>query len=123
MCCKRWDNGRERQRDRDLEARQSVAPGTSPMNKRTIVFASIGAILAIAVLGAFLDPTRTVWGYLRGDKFYQNRPTSYWRTVVAGEEYSELQSPEAVPVLAQMLKDRNYHVRGRAAVLLGQIGP
>jgi hypothetical protein len=37
--------------------------------------------LSLLVLGAFalwLEPTRVVWGWLRGEAFYQGRPTSWW---------------------------------------------
>src|SRR5262245_5570687 len=39
--------------------------------------------LLLAILAAFavwLEPTRVVWGCLRGEAFYQGRPTSWWRT-------------------------------------------
>ena len=40
----------------------------------------IGLLLMSSVaLGVWLDPTRVVWGWLRGEAFYQGRPTSYWR--------------------------------------------
>jgi len=29
-----------------------------------------------------MEPTRVVWGWLRGEAFYQGRPTSWWRTEV-----------------------------------------
>src|SRR5262245_56407002 len=38
--------------------------------------------LILVTLGAFavwLEPTRVVWGWLRGEAFYQRRPTSWWR--------------------------------------------
>src|SRR5262245_44509945 len=31
-------------------------------------------------LAIWLDPTRVVWGWLRGEAFYQGRPTSWWKT-------------------------------------------
>ena len=42
--------------------------------------------LLFVILGAFavwLEPTRVVWGWLRGEAFYQGRPTSYWRNEIA----------------------------------------
>jgi hypothetical protein len=39
-------------------------------------------VLVFAILAAFavwLEPTRVVWGWLRGEAFCQGRPTSYWR--------------------------------------------
>jgi hypothetical protein len=38
--------------------------------------------LILVILAAFvvwLEPTRVVWGWVRGEAFYQGRPTSYWR--------------------------------------------
>src|SRR5687768_14411778 len=49
------------------------------MTKRRLIRWS----LILAVLAAFaiwLEPTRVVWGWLRGEAFYQGRPTCYWRT-------------------------------------------
>jgi|SRR5215510_5324043 len=48
------------------------------MTKRRFVHWS----LLLAILAAFavwLEPTRVVWGWLRGEAFYQGRPTSWWR--------------------------------------------
>jgi hypothetical protein len=45
--------------------------------------AILGLTLGIAVLALWLEPTRVVWGWLRGEAFYQGRPTSYWRQELA----------------------------------------
>jgi hypothetical protein len=37
-------------------------------------------LLALAALAVWLEPTRVVWGWLRGEAFYQGRPTSWWRS-------------------------------------------
>jgi len=48
------------------------------MSKRRLIRWSL--ILAIlAAFAVWLEPTRVVWGWLRGEAFYQARPTSYWR--------------------------------------------
>jgi len=39
-------------------------------------------ILLLAALVVWLEPTRVVWGTLRGEAFYQGRPTSYWARAV-----------------------------------------
>ena len=47
------------------------------MSKRRLIRWS----LVLAILAAFavwLEPTRVVWGWLRGEAFYDGRPTSYW---------------------------------------------
>lgn len=93
------------------------------MNRRTIVVAVLGGLLALAALGVFLDPTRTVLGYFRGEAFFQGRPTSFWRNVLVSDDNSALRSVEAVPVLTASLRDRNLAVRARAANVLGDIGP
>jgi hypothetical protein len=51
------------------------------MNRRWLIH-----VLILAILGAFivwLEPTRVVWGWLRGEAFYERRPTSYWAGVIA----------------------------------------
>jgi len=37
-------------------------------------------LLILAAFAVWLEPTRVVWGWLRGEAFYQGRPTSWWRT-------------------------------------------
>jgi hypothetical protein len=93
------------------------------MNKRAIISVVIGVLIALAVLGVFFDPTITVLGYLRGDKFYQGRSASYWRRVLRREDTSSLHGPEMIPFLIDALEDGNPITRGRSAVILGQIGP
>jgi hypothetical protein len=49
-------------------------------------------LLVLAILAAFivwLEPTRVVWGWLRGEVFYQGRPTSYWARVIASWRLDE----------------------------------
>jgi HEAT repeat protein len=92
------------------------------MNKRIIIFVSVGAIVALVVLGVFLEPTQSVLGYLRGDQFYNDRSASYWRKVLRSEDTSSLRSVEMVPFLIEALGNRNPVIRGRAAIALGDIG-
>ena len=35
-------------------------------------------LVLLAALVVWLEPTRVVWGWVRGEAFYQERPTSYW---------------------------------------------
>src|SRR5262249_29410821 len=35
-------------------------------------------LIILAAFAVWLEPTRVVWGWLRGEAFYQGRPTSYW---------------------------------------------
>ena len=36
-------------------------------------------LVTLAAFAVWLEPTRVVWGWLRGEAFYQGRPTSWWR--------------------------------------------
>ncbi|MBI3409864.1 MAG: hypothetical protein HY040_16115 [Planctomycetes bacterium] len=46
-------------------------------------------LLTAVTLGIWLEPTRVVWGWLRGEAFYQGRPTSYWKTELQRWQWSE----------------------------------
>jgi hypothetical protein len=35
-------------------------------------------LVILAAFAVWLEPTRVVWGWLRGEAFYQGRPTSWW---------------------------------------------
>jgi hypothetical protein len=35
-------------------------------------------LVTLAAFAVWLEPTRVAWGWLRGEAFYQGRPTSYW---------------------------------------------
>jgi|SRR5262245_6102264 len=48
------------------------------MTKRRLLRASLLMVL-LAAFAVWLEPTRVVWGWLRGEAFYQGRPTSWWR--------------------------------------------
>jgi hypothetical protein len=51
------------------------------MTKRRLLCWSL-TLLTFAAFAVWLEPTRVVWGWLRGDAFYQGRPTSWWREVL-----------------------------------------
>ena len=50
------------------------------MNKRRLIM--IAAVLFAAVLAAYFEPTYCVRGWLRGEAFFDGRPTSYWVAVI-----------------------------------------
>ena len=52
------------------------------MAKRRLIRWSL-ILVALAAFAVWLEPTRVVWGWLRGEAFYQGRPTSYWRVKCA----------------------------------------
>src|SRR4249920_1684066 len=47
------------------------------MTKRRLLRWSL-LLLILAAFAVWLEPTRIVWGWLRGEAFYEGRPTSYW---------------------------------------------
>src|SRR6266702_323725 len=48
------------------------------MSKRWLIRRSV-IFITLTAFAVWLEPTRVVWGWLRGEAFYQGRPTSYWR--------------------------------------------
>src|SRR5262245_9784268 len=48
------------------------------MTKRRLLRWSL-LLITLAAFAVWLEPTRVVWGWLRGEAFYQGRPTSWWR--------------------------------------------
>src|SRR5262249_53087369 len=47
------------------------------MTKRRLLRWSL-ILLILAAFAVWQEPTRVVWGWLRGEAFYQGRPTSWW---------------------------------------------
>ena len=47
------------------------------MTKRRLIRWSL-ILVILAAFAVWLEPTRVVWGWLRGEAFYQGRPTSWW---------------------------------------------
>jgi hypothetical protein len=48
------------------------------MTKRRVIRWSL--ILILAAFAVWLEPTRVVWGWLRGEAFCDGRPTRWWQT-------------------------------------------
>lgn len=55
------------------------------MKRRWLIRLGVVAILAGFVV--WLEPTRIVWGWLRGEAFYQNRPTTWWADELGHWDY------------------------------------
>jgi HEAT repeat protein len=92
-------------------------------------------VLAIAAAVALLEPSGTVLGQLRGEKFYDGRPTSFWRKELLdpapGVQTNTIKAladggPAAVAVLIDLLRtdgaSGGAEVRLSAALALGHIG-
>jgi hypothetical protein len=87
-------------------------------------------LLGAAGLAAFLEPTRTVRGFLAGEAFYRGRPASYWREVLR-KQGSSGSIPNATanqfwdghaafPVLRACAHDPDRDVRWPAIALLAK---
>jgi len=46
-------------------------------------------LVILAAVAVWLEPTRVVWGWLRGEAFYQGKPTSFWRGVIKRDLQTE----------------------------------
>jgi HEAT repeat protein len=103
------------------------------MNKRQLAWSSVILAISLALVLAF--PRTRFWlhGRLRGEAFYQGRPTSYWISALNKEPF--LGSPPrdvgkalagggraAVPVLAEMLRQSDHRVHQQALLTLTVIG-
>ena len=80
-----------------------------------------GSILLIVVVGVVLEKHKSAY-----------YPISHWRSELKGSYFDsdtffsppkELQDPAAIPILVELLRDRNDRVRWRAADLLRNLGP
>ena len=95
------------------------------------------ASLCLLVAVILLEPTQTIVGRLKGEVFFQNRPTTYWsRQLRSGDPAREASCREqllsggsaSVDVLIELLVDQRgsawqaAEVRWKAAELLGEIG-
>jgi HEAT repeat protein len=99
--------------------------------------AIVGAVLlAIAAAVIVFEPTGTVLGMARGEKFYRDRPVSWWRKELLdpapGAQTNAAKAlsdggAAAVPVLVELLgtpdEGRGADVRLMAAQALGHVGP
>ncbi len=98
------------------------------------VTVAISLILSAVVVYVVLEPSGAVLGYLRGESFFEGRPTGYWarslmsdpktRSVVTAQ--LEQGKSDAAPVLIELLQQTGpdaAELRWTAAEILGSIGP
>lgn len=92
----------------------------------------VAALVLLALLAA-VEPTHIVRGLLRGEHFFDGRPTGYWRNVLRDDSltgrvsYGTAQRLDrdhrAIPVLLDCLRDSDSEVRKPAAMLLARCEP
>src|SRR5690348_9154939 len=104
--------------------------------KKWWLLVAVLVVLAAGAAGVVLEPTGVVWGRLRGEAFFDGRPTGSWRRALKDHDPTvhvrtldalKKGGPAAVPVLVALLRDgeagwAGAEVRWTAAELLGQIG-
>lgn len=105
---------------------------------KKIVLFVVALVILLGIGAVVLDPTRVLQGYIQGERFFQGRPTSYWKRALADHNPTAQEETlkafkgggeAAAPVLAELLKENRKsdwagaEARWRAAELLGEIGP
>src|SRR5205823_2709359 len=100
------------------------------MKKRWLLL--IPLVLAVLAVAAWLEPTHSVRGWVRGEPFFKGRPASYWEAGLNDSDPKEqMRIPQeleggkaaAVPVLVHLLGSSSETVRALAASMLAKIGP
>lgn len=87
-------------------------------------------VLAVGLTAVVLEPTRVLYGWLAGERFFDGRPTSYWERELCAREPSArtnalnrlVDGGAAVVPVAQELFARG-DTRWTAVQILAQIGP
>ncbi len=100
--------------------------------RKPVLLVCLLIVLGLLVAGLAFDPTRTGIGYLRGETFFEGRPTSYWGSALVSDPatrsdaIAKLQKPDesSVEVLVALVEDKSTapEVRWTAAELLGKMG-
>jgi HEAT repeat protein len=100
------------------------------MKRERLLWAGVLALGALAAALVLSPLGLILLGWLRGEAFFDGKPTSYWVSRLANPEthveaIDELAQGKgaALPVLLEAMHSEDVAVRRRAAVVLGQIGP
>jgi len=121
---------------------ETANPGAIVKYRAAVWSISVAIVLVSACLLPVIDPTCVFWGLLNDESFYRGRPTTYWsRKIRAWHKlpHEEQQrcwredpgfesplfdpDPSAVPVLIELLVDRDVGVHCLACNKLGNLGP
>ena len=101
------------------------------MIKQVLVGLGIVLAVSVAIIAGVPAWRMAALGYLNNERFYRGKPASYWSQALKSTaqppppELAALKEggAEAVPVLIDLLKAPDPAVRGKAAQVLGSIGP
>jgi HEAT repeats len=100
------------------------------MRRKRRLWLGLGLLLLTALaVAATVEPYHIIPGLVRGETFYEMRPSSYWRTKLLAFGRAGRVTPSdmatfrfrAVPMLRECLKDEDRSVRWVAAALLGNL--
>jgi hypothetical protein len=101
---------------------------TQPLEK-------IGIVLVLAFGALLISPLRyALLGLVKHERFFQQRPTSYWLKILKDEDARYRQwaaaalgelgpEPGVVPALIEALDDKDMEVHRLVVIALGTIGP
>jgi HEAT repeat protein len=91
---------------------------------------AVALVLAVGLTAVVLEPTRVLYGWLAGERFFDGRPTSYWERELCAREPSARTNAlknlvdggaAAVPVAQELFA--RVDTRWTAVQILAQIGP
>lgn len=96
--------------------------------KRVLIVGSVLSMLLLIAIICLADQDRSLISFIRGERFFQGHPTSYWRPKFAGDGAAKNLSPallksfhlqvRAVPVLEQLVQDPDPNIRWSAIALI-----
>ena len=75
------------------------------MKKRLLI--GIGLVIVLGIAAVCLEPTKTLLGHLRGEQFFQGRPTTYWQKSLTSDD------PAAQERARKALRDGGAQAGGR----------
>ena len=74
-------------------------------------------LVILVAFGVWLEPTRVVWGWLRGEAFYEGRPTSWWEHELANWYLSFFVVPDELPPGQQIRTEEEFETFGHRSLV------
>lgn len=105
--------------------------------KRKTLLLLVALVVLLAAIGLYLDPSRRLLGLVRGETFFQDRPSSYWAAALTSrdpatqsEAIQKLTDAKTVgiPLLVELVESNpgadatSIGARTEALNLLGKVG-
>lgn len=105
--------------------------------KRKTLLRLVAIVALLAVIALYMDPSKTLLGWVRGETFFENLPTSYWVGALTSKDPSAQADAirkltdaktASVPVLVELVESNpgadatSIGARTEAINLLGKVG-